>query len=275
MTAPDTPSTPSPPPAPEPSPKRRRQFTTTHLMMLVTALLGVAGTIGAAVITGDQLSNGATLLSQPTVAATSGVRPGGPIFSTDFALPPSPFRTSPLQADAPLLVGGELVSGEYVLQVEGLRVDTWYVIRGPDLPNSAPYAVDLDMRASGTQTGLAYGIAVLQTSDTRTGLAFVLDPAGGYFAGESDSSRAMRVLANQPSPAVKKGGASNHLRVEVRGRMIKLFVNGQDVQTVNNGAIERGKITLCFMLLGVAPGMPSAARDARVYFDNVTVTELP
>jgi hypothetical protein len=93
--------------------------------------------------------------------------------------------------------------------------------------------------------------------------------------GESDSQRNVRPLVTLPSPAIKTGGALNHLRVEVRGRSVKLVVNGQDVQTVNNGSIDGGPVVLGFLLRGVPPGMAASTRDARIFFDNVVVAPLP
>jgi hypothetical protein len=67
-----------------------------------------------------------------------------------------------------------------------------------------------------------------------------------------------------PSPAVRTGEATNHIRAVCRGEDLALYVNGEELARATDDVLRRGDVGL-----GAGSG---SERSIRVHFDNLVVT---
>ena len=178
-----------------------------------------------------------------------------------FVRPPSPLLAEDFSGD--------------LKQWEPDRPDIWKVTHGmvrADLPDGkqersflyagsedwTDYAVDLDVCGMrGVDKGVAFRVQGL------TGLA--VDLRG---PGYQDVVLNRREWNMGKAPAVNANGTWNHIRVEVRGPRVRVFVNGELKidKTDPHNARPQGRIALA--------GYTGGVGQCTVYYDNVVVTEL-
>jgi hypothetical protein len=76
------------------------------------------------------------------------------------------------------------------------------------------------------------------------------------------------IYGPEPSPAVKTGSETNHLKVIVRGQQFVLYVNDQKVATVTDNSFSEGSA-------GVVACTCDGSNTLHVQFDNITIYRWP
>jgi len=196
---------------------------------------------------------------------------GGPSDSTRFALPsPSPRFTRP---------AGALLADDFsgdLAQWEPDQVGVWSVwhqMLRADLPDGrqlrsflyagsedwTDYAVDLDVCG---MRGVDKGVVVRVQGSS----GFGVDLRG---PGYQDVILQRREWPMGRADALNANGMWQHLRIEVRGTRVKVFVNGELKldRTDGHNSRPQGRIALAAYTGGVG--------QCTVYYDNVIVTGLP
>jgi hypothetical protein len=139
-------------------------------------------------------------------------------------------------------------------------------LNNPKYPPFGDLVVEADMAAVGSSNGGSYGLVFhRQASGGSINEYFVqIDPAAGTVRLiHWDNGQHTDLLPPTPSPAVKKGGAINHLTVVCKATLISLYVNGTSVFQINDPNGPQGGTLGLRADAGTGP--------IEVHFDNVVI----
>jgi hypothetical protein len=107
-----------------------------------------------------------------------------------------------------------------------------------------------------------YGLAFHISDDGRRFYGFTVSRYGRYSFFRYDQLRFVDLVPSTESGFVRKDNATNLLTVIAQGDQFTLFVNGQILRTVQDGALSQGKYG--FFLLNDEPLALAAFDDFRV-----------
>jgi hypothetical protein len=158
------------------------------------------------------------------------------------------FRAWPVGEEQDARSSVDAASGEYHLALR--RGAPGYVRYAGEEHSFADFVVEVDARrVAGADQG-GYGLAFRYQPPGRAGTAqprfvFYVTPAGSFALYLVTANSGRQVLQpEQPSPAIKRGDAANHLAVTCRGGTIVLAINGQTVGVYSTALVTAGEVGL-------------------------------
>jgi len=128
-------------------------------------------------------------------------------------------------------------------------------------------AIDIDIR--GVSTDYWEGGLLFRSAGVGTGYAFQIYSQGGYFFRTwlDDPNSFTYIIRPTLSEYIKKGTATNHLRVISKGSQITMLVNGHCLAVVRDNSYSAGRIGLIVATL-------KNFTNVHMAFDNLVVWSL-
>lgn len=157
-------------------------------------------------------------------------------------------------------------NGQY--HVRFLRSDTRYtstrnVQQGPF--SNAQF--DMDVIHISGQVELCGAGIVFRSADWDNFYFFLVSPAGTYTIRKEVGGAVTTLAGWEPTDAIYKGAATNHLTVRADGSTLTFLINGTQVKQLVDASVSSGD-------LGIRAQIYNGATNAHMAFDNIVVTEL-
>lgn len=205
----------------------------------------------------------------PTATATKATTPTSTLTPTPKPTPnfPLTFSDDFSNAESGLDVSGQLTyvydQGAYVLQS---FQENYFGARFRERPVVSDFILEVDARIVEGPDNAALGIS-FRRQDARNYYNLMVNGKGEYLLRKSVNRSWQSVgTANWTfSPAIKTGRAMNRLKIMARGSEITLWVNGQQISTVQDSSFTEGQVAFA---LQSPVGVPSI----KVAFDNLRIT---
>ncbi len=124
----------------------------------------------------------------------------------------------------------------------------------------ADMVLEVDARQVAGSDNNDYGVA-FRYQDTNNFYRFVITSEGRYRMSKYVNGQWTALIDWRSSPAIKKGAATNHIKVICKGPTFELYVNGEKLGTVEDDDLDKGAIA---MIAG-SYDQP----DVHIAFDNV------
>lgn len=156
----------------------------------------------------------------------------------------------------------EYVNGRLEIEAKIPQFETWSL---PD-KRFSDFVLEVDATQIGGPDDNAYGV-ILRYQDRDNFYEFDISGDGYILFGKFENDEWVSILDWEPSPAVKQGLSTNHIRVICKGNHFTFFVNGQKVGEATDSSFSSGQI-----------GLAVSTNDeggAAVAFDNLRVLEAP
>lgn len=153
----------------------------------------------------------------------------------------------------------EYLDGEYRMRVA--NTDNW--MGATSGFKASNYIVAVDVRNATGVYG-SYGIIFGLSDSWSQFYIFDIDPNGGYAIWRYNSSSGWTLRANGSSGHINPGTATNRIKIERNGSLIRAYANGQLLTSVSDGSYTGSRHVGLFVGSYDQPNV-----DAR--FDNFTV----
>lgn len=141
-----------------------------------------------------------------------------------------PIQTSPLMDETYIEDGAYHI----VLHVaEGHSVLSHIITYPPGTPDSPDFGVEVEVTAVQAEDKWLRGLAFLCDRATDVRYLFVISGDGYYLLRREDAGEETNIIPGTESRHIRKGNASNTLRVICRNSVIELYVNGHLLKKVN------------------------------------------
>lgn len=200
----------------------------------------------------------ATLLALALAACQPAAPTTTPLpYADDFSNPASGWATlSDVSADVKY-DGGKL---RFVIKQENLT--QW---SNPGL-KFADGILQVEAQSNGGPTDNGFGV-IFRYQDRRNFYHFEISTDGYWRAGVMKDGKWDNWADWAGHPSIQTGTAVNHIKVVMKGEMLTLYVNDQQISQREDKSFAAGDIGLFSLTLIDAPGTD-------ISFDNVSVTEI-
>lgn len=160
-------------------------------------------------------------------------------------------------------------------QVEGLYEDGEYhiLIKQPNLNYPvtsrkafSDFVLEVDARQAGGLDANAYGLD-FRRQDSDNFYQFLISGEGSYKLRKRLEGEWINIKNWTASPHIKRGNASNHLKVVAQGVQIVAFINGEYITTIVDESFVEGTVGFTASAL--------SAQGVHIHFDNFKVWSSP
>ena len=155
----------------------------------------------------------------------------------------------------------EYNSGEYRMLVRS--INSWAAVRNNY--QATNYTAEVELRNPGNVYG-SYGLAFGIAADFSTFYTLEIYQDGWYGLYRYDPDQIV-TLAQEPSPAINQGSASNRIKVERNGSSIKAYANGQLLTSLTDGTYL-GSLSIGLLVFSYDQ------QNVDIRFDNIAVYPL-
>ena len=183
-------------------------------------------------------------------------QPGRIIFQDDFSNPSSGWNRAATQSGV-----SDYDDGVFRIFVDEVFSDIWSV---PAL-NQGDVRIEVDAIKVGGERNNRFGIICRANGEDF--YTFMISSDGYYGIGKVQGFKhtLIGIRAMQPSEAIHQGTALNHIHAGCIGETLTLYINGQLVEQVQDGAFASGNVGL------IAGTYDAPGTD--ILFDNFLVRE--
>lgn len=187
---------------------------------------------------------------QPTSTPTA----GDLLVSDDFS-----DRLSGWQQASSAFATQSYVGGTFQIEVKSESRNAW-AMRGAHYRD---FVVLVEVTRLAGHEGGAFGV-IFRAVDQRNRYILLVNDSGRYVLQKQENGESKTIAGPGDVPSLRRGGATNELRVEARGDRIVLAANGQEFAEVSDGSFPAGDV-------GLIAATFAEQTELRVSFDNVRI----